>query len=58
MGIMTGWYIVDKLESNGKYTTWNTYDCSMLKGAISAVNQKKIAVNTLLSYDQANDFTV
>ena len=29
MSIMTGWYIVEKLESTGKYITWNTYDCSM-----------------------------
>ncbi len=29
MSIMTGWYIVEKLESTGKYITWNRYDCSM-----------------------------
>ena len=27
--IMTGWFIIEKLESTGKYITWNTYDCSM-----------------------------
>ena len=27
--IMTGWYIIEKLEANGKYTYWNKYNCSM-----------------------------
>ena len=26
-GIMTGWFIVEKVESDGKKTIWNRYDC-------------------------------
>jgi len=26
--IMTGWYIIEKVESDGKYVTWNQYNCS------------------------------
>ena len=38
--IMTGWYIIDKLESTGKYITWNAYDCSMSKPALYKTNGK------------------
>ena len=27
--IMTGWYIIEKLDAKGNYTYWNKYDCSM-----------------------------
>lgn len=26
--IMTGWYVIEKLESSGKNVQWNKYDCS------------------------------
>ena len=29
-GIMTGWFITEKIESNGSRTIWNKYDCSGL----------------------------
>ena len=58
MGTMTGWYVIDKLESNGKYTTWNTYDCSMTKPAISTISQNTMPHQTLQTNYQANDFTV
>src|SRR5437868_9138186 len=25
---MTGWYVIEKVESDGRGTTWNGYDCS------------------------------
>ena len=28
--IMTGWFIVEKLESDGKFVTWNKYSCAPL----------------------------
>ncbi len=33
---MTGWYIIEKLEANGKYTYWDKYDCSTTPSLSSA----------------------
>ena len=43
MSIMTGWYIVEKLESTGKFNTWNKYDCSMPAPSLSSASKKVTA---------------
>ena len=37
-GVMTGWFVVEKLQSDGRGTTWNRYDCNPAPIAISRVN--------------------
>ena len=58
MSIMTGWYIVDKLESTGKYITWNKYNCSMAIPLNIVVNQQSTINNSVYENKQAQDVTI
>ena len=54
MTTMTGWYMVDKLESTGKYITWNAYDCAMPIPAFTKVNGKIISTITAYAEYERN----
>ncbi|MBK8786655.1 MAG: hypothetical protein IPN43_09225 [Chitinophagaceae bacterium] len=53
-GTMTGWFITEKIESTGKKTIWNKYDCSaepqFAKSSsgivVPAINEKPIELET------------
>ncbi|MBK6378333.1 MAG: T9SS type A sorting domain-containing protein [Chitinophagaceae bacterium] len=53
-GTMTGWFITEKIESTGKKTIWNKYDCSAepqfakssSENVVPAINEKPIELET------------
>ena len=58
-GTMTGWFITEKIESDGKKTIWNKYDCSATPqfAKVSSENiepqiEKPIEVETPVVVDQ------
>ena len=40
---MNGWFIVEKVESDGRGTTWNKYDCGLPRGSIVTQAESKVA---------------
>jgi hypothetical protein len=65
--IMTGWYIVEKLESDSRNVTWNPYDCNMppvspliTKGNAEALLEDKISAFKVSVYPNpsGNEFNI
>ena len=48
---MNGWFIVEKLESDGKGTTWNRYDCGAPRGPVVTTVTKAESIVTPVAKD-------
>jgi Secretion system C-terminal sorting domain len=46
--IMTGWYIIEKLDGHGKYVYWNKYDCSNPAPSMQFVNKVEEIKNPIV----------
>ncbi|MEI6695711.1 MAG: HYR domain-containing protein [Bacteroidota bacterium] len=58
--ILNGWFIIKKLESKGKFVTWNNYDCSSTLKSIDAENKVDISLSKteLLVYPNPTPGTI
>lgn len=55
---MIGWYVIEKLEANGKYTYWDKYNCSIPVSSIASMTENVILKRSIPSENQLNDFII